>query len=451
MIYRTAGYLTIALFVGTLLVFNGGSWVFLQVTRESKEQDLGKRLIAIASTASIVIGNENLRLPEASLIANYVEHPDYEYLLSLLRWVRVKNNLLNVQVLDSNGNVLVDSRQKMSPGTPHPYIEIDRVELEQAVRGEPATTPYYLLEKVPRKRAYVPVTAPDGTLLYVLRLEASRDYFQDLDILKRHMIWVDGIGSLLLAFIAFIVYVIIKRLIRAEETVAQTERLQALGTMAASVAHEIRNPLGIIRASAEDMKDAIEESNTTYCSALDDIIAECDRINHEISNFLQLTPSAKPAKTNREQAAVLTVNEVLQDLKKSVQKMGERRNISIHFNIPAEKMRIRIDPIAFRQTLLNLILNAIDACQQGGTVDIRASRSKRKPDHLNIKIVDTGKGMTPRQVRRVFDPFFTTKSQGTGLGLTIARRAVEQAGGTLTIQSQPNKGTQVTISLPVFS
>jgi len=452
LIYRMPGYLTIGLFIATLVVFNGGSWVFLQLVRESKERDLGQRLLAIGTTASVVIGNENLTLPEATVIENYKELPTYQYLLRLLRAIRVKNDLLNIIVLDAQGRVLADARQKLAVGKAHPTIEIDEVELRQAKHGEPATTPYYHLQEMPHKRAYVPVIAPDGTLLYILRLEASRDYFAELDLLKRYVYWIDGIGSLLLGFIALIFHRIVRRLIRAEETVSRTERLQALGTMAASLAHEIRNPLGIIRASAEEVKTELMKSDPESLSLLDDIIAECDRINHEITLFLQWAPSARPTlPSHRKEAEVQVTSLVdsIRELEKTILNIAERRGVNVEFELTDEKFKTKIEPIGLKQALLNLIMNAIEASEKGGVVRVRVMRNRKKTDRANIEIIDYGVGMTRRQLRRALDPFFTTKPKGTGLGLTIASHTIELAGGIMDISSQPGKGTRVTISLPL--
>lgn len=454
-ILRMPGYLTIGLFVATLVVFNGGSWVFLQLVRESKERDLGQRLLAIGTTASVIIGNENLTLPEATVIENYTGLPTYQYLLTLLRAIRVKNDLLNIIVLDSQGHVLADARRRLPLGKKHPLIEIDEVELKQAQAGKSATTPYYNLKEMPHKRAYVPVIAPDGTLLYILRLEASRDYFFELDLLKRYVYWIDGIGSLLLGFIALIFHRLVRRVIRAEETVSRTERLQALGTMAATLAHEIRNPLGIIRASAEEMKTELMKNHTEHSiSLLDDIIAECDRINHEITLFLQWGPGGRTTQKGYTQGGeipVISLLDSIKDLKKIIVNIAERRGIKAEFELPEEELRAKIEPLALRQALLNLVMNAIEASQKGGAVRIRVKRNHKKPGFANIEIIDYGVGMTRRELRRALEPFFTTKPRGTGLGLTIASRTIEMAGGKIDISSQPGKGTRVTISLPVHS
>ncbi len=443
------GFLTLLLFIATLVVFHGGSWVLLQLVRESKEADFEKRLLSVGTTAGVVIGMQDYRLPEAALIEEYQDYPAYQDLQQLLRKIRTINSLRGAMVLDTEGQVLVDARRRLDIGSPHPFIEIDQDELQQAAGGSPAVTPYYSMGNVPHKRAYIPVNAPDGTLLYVLRLEAGVDYFEELDVLKQHLYWIGGIGTLLLGIIALIFYRLLSRLIRAEEMVAKTERFQALGTMASAVAHEVRNPLGIIRASAEEIKEEAENDDPVSLSLLDDIIIECDRINREIYNFLKWGSSSDAGEEEGKGISEISLNATLRELVRSFETMALRRNVSVELSLPEDEVTITIDPIPFRQALFNLILNSLEACGNEDMIRVALIAQSAKTELVRLEISDTGMGMTRRQLKRAFDPFYTTKRHGTGLGLSIARRIIEQSGGTLSVDSKPGKGTRITIMIPV--
>lgn len=442
-------YLTLALFIATLVVFIGGSIFLLQLIEESKEQDLGQRLLAIATTASVLIGSEELYLPDASVIKNYQQSPDYLHLLTLLRQIRIRNNLRNIVVLDREGRVLVDARQQLPAGEKHPFVEIDTVELKRAVQGEPAVTPYYRWKQEPHKRAYSPIFAPKGTLMYVLRLEASRDYFTEMQILKTHLYWVDGIGTILLAIIALIFHRLVQRLIKVEEAMSRTERLQALGTMAASVAHEIRNPLGIIRASAEELKTELATPGGDALTLIDDIIEECDRINLEVYNFLQWAHPSSSNITDGNQMSTTSVVKEVTELVKRARKVAESHSIQIQLKVPTQEVNAQIDPLAFRQVIFNLLLNAIEAISEAGSIFLNINLAGRHKEWVEIEIIDTGRGMSSKTLKRAFEPFFTTKREGTGLGLSICRRIIDQAGGKIKIQSREGKGTIVKVQLPL--
>jgi len=225
------------------------------------------------------------------------------------------------------------------------------------------------------------------------------------------------------------------------QEIERSRRLASVGRLAAGVALEIRNPLSSIKGFATYFKQRYQEVPEDQQTA-GIMIQEVDRLNRVVSQLLEfarpISISAKPT----------TFKELVADSLKLIQQQAQDRQITINTRNSAKVDEINTDPDRINQILLNLYLNAIEAMEPGGKLQIDISDSDENGS-LNIRVSDTGKGIDQKDLPKIFDPYFTTKSSGTGLGLAIAHNIVETMGGTIEVKSEVGKGTAFTLRLPI--
>jgi signal transduction histidine kinase len=224
----------------------------------------------------------------------------------------------------------------------------------------------------------------------------------------------------------------------------QQERLSAMGNMAASVAHEVRNPLNAISMGLQRLKMEFQptEDHDDYSHLTEMMIGEVHRLNSIVEQFLSL---ARPVEI-RVQA--VPVAEVLKELAALEESDAQQANVQIRVAADPGLPALVVDPTLLTQVLLNLMLNGLQAMPDGGTLMLGA---KTLNDKFLIAVSDTGTGITAENQRRIFEPYFTTKNKGTGLGLAISRRIIEAHGGTITCVNPAARGCRFEISLPLVS
>jgi signal transduction histidine kinase len=233
-------------------------------------------------------------------------------------------------------------------------------------------------------------------------------------------------------------------IIGIEEQLRRAERLSALGELSAVLAHEIRNPLGSIRGTAEILKDDYRPGDRKF-EFLEILVKEADRLNRVVEDFLNL---ARPLQVDR------ATCDIMAELKEVVTLVsGEAGSCGVSLIVtPAELPPVRGDREKLRQVFLNLILNGIQATGRGGTMTITASRASDSDGpipFIDISFSDTGGGMEPEVLERIFEPFYTTKEGGTGLGLPITQKIVESHGGRIEVESRKGTGTVFRVRLPL--
>ena len=227
-------------------------------------------------------------------------------------------------------------------------------------------------------------------------------------------------------------------ILEIEEQLRRADRLSALGELSAGMAHEIRNPLGSIRGTAEILQDGIDSTDPRY-EFTRILIKEVDRLNRVVQNFLDF---ARPAENGRVCADVgLLLREVLLLTRLQAQKNGVEIDLKV-----GETPPVLANPEQIKQAFLNLVLNALQAMPEGGTLTLAAEMEE---DRLRLRFSDTGQGISQENLERVFNPFFTTRRNGTGLGLAITHRIIQGHGGRMEVESRVGEGTTFSVVLPV--
>jgi PAS domain S-box-containing protein len=231
---------------------------------------------------------------------------------------------------------------------------------------------------------------------------------------------------------------------RQREALYQTEKLAALGTLSAGIAHEMNNPLGIITSRIEVMLLDAEEQNVP-AQVLEDLrvlhraTQRVARIATNLRSFARQTPREH---TQMDLNGV--VQETLLLMQKPLDVDGIRLVTSLDTTIPP----IMGDAGTLQQVLLNLVTNAREAMGQGGEIRIETGPAAERPGWVRIAISDTGPGISPEELSKVFDPFYTTKRSGTGLGLSVSYGIIKDHHGTVDVQSVPGRGTTFVLTFP---
>ena len=240
-----------------------------------------------------------------------------------------------------------------------------------------------------------------------------------------------------------------ERIVDVEEQLRQNEKLSALGLLAAEVAHEIRNPLTVMKMlfHSLDLKFPADNPRAKDVQIMGEKMNHLDRIVEQILDFAR---SAEP------KLAPVNINSVIDDLSLLTRHKLKNQQIELVRDLEPDLPAVRADVMQLEQAFLNLILNAVQAMPDGGSLTIvtRAvlapGAGGERPTHVEIDFADTGEGMTEEQSRRLFTSLLsTTKSRGTGLGLAIVSRVVETHRGEVSVVSMPGEGTTMRVKLPV--
>jgi len=234
-------------------------------------------------------------------------------------------------------------------------------------------------------------------------------------------------------------------IVEKEDQLRRAERLSTLGELAAGIAHEIRNPLASIKGTAEIILDpsTSQEKKEEFAQLMVD---ESNRLNSVVTNFLEL---ARFKRLNREKA---NINDMLWRMLQIVDLQLGRSNITVRTDFTPAPPQLSLDVSQIEHAILNIILNSASAMPEGGTLRLKTELQERNGTReIKVEVTDTGTGIAPEHLPHIFEPFFTTKDDGTGLGLPIVKRIIEAHEGSLEIASEKDRGTAVTITLPIDS
>jgi two-component system NtrC family sensor kinase len=235
-----------------------------------------------------------------------------------------------------------------------------------------------------------------------------------------------------------------------DERLLQTQKLAAMGELAAGVAHEINNPLAIIRQEAEWIGKVLRGANlpegpqvAEIRDSLREIVQQVDRARDITANLLTLARKREPV------IQKVDLNRLVRDMAALVEKEAKARNIQVIRRLQEDLPVIYSDGPLLRQVILNLLNNARQAVEKDGSITIITGQVENQ--RIIVTIADSGRGISPEHLDRIFDPFFTTKApgMGTGLGLAISQGIIHGLGGEITAASRAGAGAAFTIVLPV--
>jgi signal transduction histidine kinase len=396
--------------------------------RSHLDNELGERLRAVATTLAHSVEMSF----EDSLGIESIDPDTY----TLLYLVREENALSNIVILTPNGTTLVDLAGYSEPGRPNPFVDLDYSAVTLARSGIPSHTSLYRTGSVYMKSAYAPVAGDDGAVRAIIGVEAGAEFFAQLRELTTLIVAVTGFGVAVVIVLGLLFFRQSRSLDRAEAAVVRKDNLATMGRMVANIAHEIRNPLSVIRTASERLRRKYREDDDVFSY----ISEEVDDLNRILTGYLDF------AHSNAGEFGPQSARKVIARSVMAVETDVGQKQLAIVETAPAGDVMIHGDEKRLRQAVLNVLINAVQASSPHGRVEIALESSASR---ATITVSDNGPGMDARELREITRPFYTTKTGGSGLGLNIVQSIVDEHGGTIDIKSAPGRGTRVALSFPL--
>ncbi len=428
-------------FTGLLIIIvNLTWWVFYTKTETSFEEQLSRRLGSLAVLGASGFNSKTV----AALADGYLSA--YEKALDQLEQIKGADSLSEVFILDADYNYLVTT----SPDEDSIYYlvlinreAIDSVFFNISDDYFSSISASYRTDDFILKSAFAPLFDSTGEVRAVLGIEADVDYTDNLLSLRRSLYISTAVSVGIGILFGIIFFLIQRRIGSAERSILLSQSQANLGRMVAVVSHEIKNPLMIMRASAENLKKANNKPEADF------ILEEIDRLNQIVSGYLGFAAGKLALKME----PVKVVELVSEIINKFAPRLKEK-NILLKYeakedeNEKNKNIKIMADPIALRQVIINLILNASEAVADGSNPEIIIN-IKRRINQTQIIVTDNGPGIDPKALKNIFEPFYTTKTKGSGLGLFHTRKLMETMSGTINVESGGKKQTKFVLSLPL--
>lgn len=413
-----------------LLVFNLGSYFFVKRMGRHLEEALNDRLMTAASLATQIIEKD---------LTNLYDPAEHSLIRILLSQIHSGNDFEAVYIIDPDFNVLVDSRIALEMAS-RGYLREDSTEIALALNGTITTSRLHTVAGNHFKNVYAPIIDFDGNTA-VLVLEANAAF---LDIISwfRRGLYIGSLTSLfLLVFLTAYLLLAMRLFLKTEAQLQQSRRLAAMGQMGATMAHEIRNPLGIIKSTSDVLRERYEnpEKPDELFSYIND---EIKRLNRLVNDFLSL--SREP---------VLNADDYnLKDIISMAIRSFETENRGrINIDLKAEQeITVSCDRDLIHRVILNLLLNASQAIESNnGEIRIQLLRERIRTKYFAcVQVEDNGHGFKD-DTQNIFEPFYTTKTKGTGLGLAVSRNIIEKHGGRIEAENRNKGGAVIRFFLPL--
>jgi signal transduction histidine kinase len=268
---------------------------------------------------------------------------------------------------------------------------------------------------------------------------------EDADFIKRMAFLQLIISGLAIAALIMLSIYLIRMLnrfwvLKGQE--AAEAQLKSLGIMSASLAHEIRNPLGAMKGLTQLAQEELPSDHVAQAQ-LRTVVNEAERLEKLVTDLLDFARKKEP------HISEFNLAELLSDIKTMLQSKLEASNKSLRISLNPNQFRLRSDPAGLRQVLLNVLINAIDAAPVNTDVVLTATREENNKSII-IQIDDSGAGLGPKVSDELFQPFVTTKARGTGLGLAVSSQIIESLGGSLNLGNLPQGGARCSIIIPAI-
>lgn len=278
--------------------------------------------------------------------------------------------------------------------------------------------------------------------------------FQDLSEAARRVAWGDfnfrvpvtsrdEMGALALVFNRMIDR--LSQMRQLESRLHQAERSAVVGRLAAAIAHEIRNPLNYINLTLDHLRTSLAPEDATKRATFerlaDGLKTEVARINTRVTEFLNYS---RPSKLELQR---VDLQRAIEDALRIIEAQAAENDVEVRVEQTGDSLEVIADPESLRSVFTNLMINSLQAIDgESGSLTIKLSH---EDDHACVRVSDTGRGIAPENISQVFEPYFSTKETGTGLGLAVVKKAIDDHNGTISVESKPGVGTTFTITLPM--
>lgn len=409
------------------------AWVAYRSVSRALDAEFERRLVNLAAATATQIGAQDIE--DATLLGD--EGAGFANLQVQLEALRAAAGLANASAFDTAGVVLYDCRGPEHLRQPTRLDTLARAAVDAALQGRPVASGRFVARGATLRAGLAPVIAPGGAVVAAVAVEAPIAYDAVLGDLRRALAIGWGILAVAVAGLAALRLRQLADSERLERRLARAETLAGMGRLTATLAHEIKNPLAIIRGSAERLGRLDPESRRMA----DFVIEEADRLSRTVARYLQFArPEAAPGGGGDAIAALAATLALLE---------GEaaQRRVTIARAPGPDAAAVGLDNESLKQVYLNALLNAMDAMPEGGRIEVACAAARGR---IEVRIADEGPGLTDEQLARAGTPFHTTKPQGSGLGLFLSRRLVGAAGGEVTLGNRAGtRGAEWALRLPM--
>ena len=419
-------YAALVIAILILTALNFWSWFFVQ---DLEIRQLGETRRQLTSLTRLLAGqlSSNYFLDEVALPES--TSPQVIAIERQLFDFKNRADIAAILLVSFDQQTYLDHRFETDDKSRSRSFPINQALFQKALQSDSTYADLRLLGEEYFLTAYAPVSNFAGEALGILIVDAPAGVFSGLTLFKGRLLAIGIGGVLLIALFGGIIILATRRLFDSESRLRRQERLAQLGQMAAMVAHEIRNPLSIIKGSADVLKKKYAGENNEL---FDFIPEEIDRLNRLVSDFLQF------ARQKELPGEPLDPARLIGDL---VSRINDPR---IRFESPPDSAAIPLNKDAFQQVVLNLLENARKATPPEGQIEVICKKGRT----YRISLRDSGEGMSAEVLGKAFDPFYTTRATGSGLGLAITRQLVEQMNGAIHLDSSPGQGTTAILEFP---
>ncbi len=446
MIGDTKKLLLAGIFTIVLIVTISFAWyVNYGKSEDLLQRQLSRRLISLAAIASTEITPD---LVSGLLLGDF---EDISEVMKTLEAIRHADSLNEVFVLSDQLYYLASTSPE--PDSVYFLADLNAPYLDSIIFGltdQAISSATYRSGDIYLKSAFAPLVDSEGLVVALIGVEASVDYFADMESLKNNMLLAIGMTLIAGVILLFLFLLLQSRFNKVQHHLFLNETHSYLGRMVAVVSHEIKNPLMIIRASAERLGKKMGDKDSQEVAF---ITEEVDRLNEIVSGYLTFSSSVTSGTTST--TPQLTTNTEVFDLAELV--MSLKQNLNEKFpndsicwvsEMVAHPTIVKLHRRPLRQVLLNLVINGVEACRESGREIQVGIEVDLQPEYVVITVLDRGKGFTKSEAKRAFEPFYSTRKSGSGLGLYLSKSIVAQMGGELNVHSCEGEGTQMVIILP---
>jgi signal transduction histidine kinase len=429
----------LAVFLGLRHLYDG--------SRQKLDEAMGQRLLGVARSVATLCDGQQVFL---ATVADSGGTAYLEDLAAVCADIQQAESLAEITLTDAeSGLVLMSTSPALRVGEANAFLALDPGAVAAARGGVAAAGPLYRSPHASgtfQKSAHAPVFnfSAEGTYqVGVLTVSGNPDFFAALERLRRAAGLTVAVVLAVLAALGVALQRIVAALGRAREAARRQENLAAMGRMTAGIAHEIRNPLGIIRGAGQHLERVLADAGIRDEVATF-IPEEVDRLDRILNGYLSFGTDQPGPAEDFDVVAVMSrgVRLVADELATT--------GVTVSGPGVAGCGLVSGDPRRLQQVCLNLLLNARDAMPGGGLVRIDCVESADGKQVL-VTVADEGTGLGGLDRQRLFEPFRTTKEKGSGLGLAISRRIVEDMGGSLELRDRSDRrGAEAVITLPLL-
>jgi signal transduction histidine kinase len=449
-----------------MLVVGGSGYVLYHMTLTSLQRQLRAQLLGAAGLVAQSLHGDVLR----RLRVGDEAYPLHQRLTARLTDARNVVGAARISVFDPAGRALLDTEPGWPIGRGYPHLAIrDRAEMQRVLAGQPTCSVLFYQQGVPYMTGYAPIYLGDEVVAAV-GVDIGAGFVDTIRLFGRSVLAFAALGALVTVGLALWLARTITRpvqaLVRAARAIGRgnlqvavvapsRDELGYLGEtmeemrrqlvardaqlrqMLGGVAHEIRNPLGGIEIYAGLIASDLPETDPRR-THIHKVIEEVRKLNGVITEFLDFARPRPPS------PRLVTTAHLIDQARFLLAPEMDKAHVELQLDVPPD-LEVYVDPQQLQRALFNLMKNGVQAMRQGGALAVTA---RGETEQVVIAITDTGVGMGPEVMARLFEPFFTTREKGSGLGMAIVSRILDENRGSIEMHSEEGRGTTCRVRLP---